>query len=177
MAGDGRPVERPATGRGPTGTAVGRTVNKLHPRVRYVWIGQSLIGVVLLSVGATAVTLVFDWPLWVPPAIGLAVLAVSVGFAIARYRAWRYEIREDALYLERGVLTQVRTVVPFVRVQHVDSSRSPVERAVGLASTVVYTAGSRGADVTVPGLTPDGADDLRERLKRLAIRAETDDAV
>jgi hypothetical protein len=31
--------------------------------------------------------------------------------------------------------------------------------------------------VTVPGLTSEGADDLRERLKRLAIRAETEDAV
>jgi hypothetical protein len=29
----------------------------------------------------------------------------------------------------------------------------------------------------VPGLTPTAADDLRERLKRLAIRAEGDDAV
>jgi membrane protein YdbS with pleckstrin-like domain len=90
---------------------------------------------------------------------------------------WRYEVREDSLYLERGVLTRVRTVVPFVRVQHVDTSRSPTERVVGLASTVVYTAGSRGADVSVPGLAPDDADDLRERLKRLAIRSEGEDAV
>jgi membrane protein YdbS with pleckstrin-like domain len=41
----------------------------------------------------------------------------------------------------------------------------------------VYTAGSRGADVTVPGLTPVRADDLRERLKGLAIRSEGEDAV
>jgi membrane protein YdbS with pleckstrin-like domain len=97
--------------------------------------------------------------------------------AVARYRSWRYEVREDSLYLERGVFTRVRTVVPFVRIQHVDSSRGPLERVVGLASTVVYTAGSRGADVSVPGLTGDGADELRERLKRLAIRSEGDDAV
>jgi hypothetical protein len=46
-----------------------------------------------------------------------------------------------------------------------------------LASCVVYTAGSRGADVRIPGLTPAGASDLREELKRLAIRAEGEDAV
>jgi membrane protein YdbS with pleckstrin-like domain len=68
-------------------------------------------------------------------------------------------------------------VVPFVRIQHVDTSRSPIERLVGLASTVVYTAGSRGADVSVPGLETGDADDLRERLKRLAIRSESEDAV
>ncbi|TKX76958.1 hypothetical protein EXE53_29110, partial [Halorubrum sp. SD626R] len=62
-----------------------------------------------------------------------------------KYRRWSDEIREDALYLDRGVITQVRTTVPLVRIQHVDSRRGPVERAVGLASCVVYPAGSRGA--------------------------------
>jgi hypothetical protein len=110
-------------------------------------------------------------------ALSAVVLVVGVVHAVLRYRSWQYEVRDDAIYLERGVLTRVRTVVPFVRIQHVDSSRGPVERTVGLARIVVYTAGSRGADVTVPGLTPTTADDLRERLKRLAIRAEGDDAV
>ena len=87
-------------------------------------------------------------------------------------------MRDDDLYLERGVLTRVNTVVPFVRVQHVDTQRGPVERAVGLASVVVYTAGSRGADVTIPGLTPDRADALQEKLRRLAIESEREsDAV
>jgi membrane protein YdbS with pleckstrin-like domain len=153
-------------------------MNRLHPRIPVVWAGQAavlavIVGLLTLAVDRLAVPL----PAWAPPAAFVAVLLFGVGLAVARYRVWRYEIRDDALYLERGVFTRVRTVVPFVRIQHVDSSRGPLERAAGLASTVVYTAGSRGADVTVPGLTPEGADDLRERLKRLAIRAEGDDAV
>ncbi len=51
-----------------------------------------------------------------------------------------------------GVATD--TSVPYVRVQHVDTTRGPVERAIGLASVVVYTAGTRGADITIPGLRP-----------------------
>jgi membrane protein YdbS with pleckstrin-like domain len=153
-------------------------MNRLHPRVRVVWVAQAAIAAAMLAALLTAIDLLaVDLPVWVPPAVFVAVLAVGGGLAVARYRVWRYEVRDDALYLERGVFTRVRTVVPFVRLQHVDSSRGPVERLVGLASTVVYTAGSRGADVTVPGLTPEGADDLRERLKRLAIRAEGEDAV
>ena len=69
------------------------------------------------------------------------------------------------------------TVVPYVRIQHVDASRGPVERAFGLATTVVYTAGSRGADVSIPGLSPERAEDLQTRLKQLAIAAEGEDAV
>jgi membrane protein YdbS with pleckstrin-like domain len=143
-----------------------------------LWIVRSAVAALLLTGVAVGVDrLVVDLPAWVPPAVLVGALTVGIGHAVARYRVWRYEIRDGALYLERGVFTRVRTVVPFVRIQHVDSSRTPVERVVGLASTVVYTAGSRGADVTVPGLAPAGADDLRERLKRLAIHAEGDDAV
>ncbi len=153
-------------------------MNSLHPRVQVVWIGRALflagvVGLVVVAVDRLAVSL----PALVPPAVILFVAVVGVVHALLRYRLWGYEVREDSIYLERGVLTRVRTVVPFVRIQHVDSSRGPVERVLGLATTVVYTAGSRGADVSVPGLTPDGADDLRERLRRLAIRAESEDAV
>jgi membrane protein YdbS with pleckstrin-like domain len=74
-------------------------------------------------------------------------------------------------------VTEVVTSVPFVRVQHVDTQRGPVERLAGLASVVVYTAGSRGADVTIPGLRPERAEQLREQLRELAIESEHDDAV
>jgi membrane protein YdbS with pleckstrin-like domain len=153
-------------------------MNRLHPRIRVVWAGQATVTAAVVGIVAFAASrFVFSLPVWLPPAAFLVALVGGVGLALLRYRVWRYEIRADALYLERGVFTRVRTVVPFVRIQHVDSSRGPLERLIGLASTVVYTAGSRGADVAVPGLTSDGADDLRERLKRLAIRAEGEDAV
>ena len=153
-------------------------LNRLDPRVRTVWVAQSAVAAALVGGGLAAVNRAFAvLPTLAPLAVGGAVLLVGATLAVLRYRAWGYEVRDDGIYLERGVFTQVRTVVPFVRIQHVDSSRSPLERLVGLATTVVYTAGSRGADVTVPGLTPVGADDLRERLKRLAIRSEGEDAV
>jgi membrane protein YdbS with pleckstrin-like domain len=151
---------------------------RLDPRVRTVWVLQSALAAALVGGGLFAVDRVLGVvPRFVAPGVAAAILLVGAALAVLRYRAWGYEVRDDGLYLERGVFTQVRTVVPFVRIQHVDSSRSPVERLAGLATTVVYTAGSRGADVTVPGLTPVRADDLRERLKRLAIRSEGEDAV
>ncbi|SEO96587.1 hypothetical protein SAMN04487948_10939 [Halogranum amylolyticum] len=153
-------------------------MNRLHPRVRLVWMLRAVV--VAGVVGAVAYVLnrvTLELPVYVPVGVFVVFLVVGVGFAILRYRLWGYEVREDSLYLERGVLTRVRTVVPFVRIQHVDSARGPVERLLGLASTVVYTAGSRGADVQIPGLTPEGSDELQDRLKGLAIRAEGDDAV
>lgn len=153
-------------------------MHSLHPRIRVVWILQAaLSSATLAAIVGLAGFFVLDLGAWLPVGVFAVLFLLTGGHSLLRYRIWRYEIREDALYLERGVLTRVTTVVPFVRIQHVDSRRSPLERATGLASTVVYTAGSRGADVTVPGLTPAGADDLQRRLKALAIGAEGDDAV
>ena len=152
-------------------------MNRLHPRVRLVWVARAVVSATVLGVVLGVAARIVPFVPTDVVALAGVVLLFGVVHAVLRYRSWEYEVRDDALYLERGVLTRVRTVVPFVRIQHVDSSRGPVERAIGLGRVIVYTAGSRGADVTVPGLTPTSADDLRERLKRLAIRAEGDDAV
>lgn len=151
----------------------------LNPRVRLVWVVGTAITAAFVGV---IVLLVDRFTLGVGPWIGLLLasffLAAGIVHAVFKYRVWRFEVRDDDLYLERGVLTRVNTVVPFVRVQHVDTQRGPLERTVGLASVVVYTAGSRGADVTIPGLTPERADALQEELRRLAIESESDsDAV
>jgi len=147
----------------------------LHPRVRVGWV----LGVLFASAVVGAVLRVADrllgpdlGPLWLV-AVPLAILGVV--HAVFRYRRWGFEVGEDALYLERGVVTEVATSVPFVRVQHVDTQRGPLDRLLGLASVVVYTAGSRGADVSIPGLRPERATELRERLRDLA--EEGEDAV
>ena len=149
----------------------------LDPRVRYVWGAQALVTAAVVGAIVGAIGYAVDRLLWPGAVAFVAVALLAAAFAVARYRIWRYQVRSDSLFLDRGVLTRVRTVVPHVRIQHVDSNRGPVERAVGLASVVVYTAGSRGADVTIPGLTPEDAEELQERLKRLAIAAEGEDAV
>lgn len=149
----------------------------LDPAVRYQWlVWTGIISLVLGSVAGGALGAA-----GLPPELGVVVvglfLAAGVAWVLLRYRVWIYQVREDSLYLERGVVTHVRTIVPYVRIQHVDTSRGPLERALGLSTLVVYTAGSRGADVSVPGLKPDEARDLQGRLKELAIEAEGDDAV
>lgn len=152
----------------------------LHPRTRYLWVATALLtggAVGLVIFGLHILLLRIGRPLLVAAGIGGLVAVAGSLHALLRYRVWRYEVREDALYLERGVLTRVRTVVPLVRMQHVDTARSPIQRTLGLSSVVVYTAGSRGADVTIPGLAVERGEDLQRRLKQLAIAAGGDPAV
>ncbi|WP_211194912.1 PH domain-containing protein [Halorhabdus amylolytica] len=151
---------------------------RIEGSIRWKWgLGALFVAAVAgIVVGAISV-IVLEWgPL---PGVGAVALVaiLGVGHVLLLYRSWQYEVRKDALSLERGVITHVKTVVPFVRVQHIDTSRGPIDRLLGLSSLVVYTAGSRGADVTIPGLTPEDAEDLQERLKLLAKESTGDDAV
>lgn len=150
---------------------------KLHPSVQYQWgVWTTVSGLLVTGLLSAVLT-----GLGAPGPVGLlvlvAVLAVGAWWVVSRYRRWVYQIREDSLYLERGVVVHRRTHAPYVRIQHVDTSRSPLERSLGLSTLVVYTAGSRGADISIPGLEPDEARDLQQRVKQLAIEAEGDDAV
>lgn len=150
----------------------------LDSRVLAVWSFGAAFAATVLGAGVAVASLFLRGiPDWAPALVAAVVFLFGVAHAVARYRRWGFAVREDALYLERGVFTRVRTVVPLVRIQHTDTQRGPVERLVGLSSVVVYTAGSRGADVTVPGLRPADATALQERLKDLAAASTGDDAV
>lgn len=158
----------------PVGGVDRTDMEMLHPRIQVVWIAKILVFAVVLGAGLVfgGQQFGFEW-LWAL-AIGLAVLGAI--HAVLRYRVWGFELQEDALYLERGVITKVFTSVPFVRIQHVDTRRGPIDRSLGLSRVVIYTAGSRGADVSIPGLRPDRAEALREQLRELAGASDFEDA-
>jgi membrane protein YdbS with pleckstrin-like domain len=94
-------------------------------------------------------------------AIGLAAVVPYL-----RYRRWRYEIRERDLFLSRGSLFFVLTLIPFDRIQYVETHQGPLDLAFGLMQLVVYTAAGRAA--RIPGLAPEEAGSLREELSKVA---------
>jgi uncharacterized protein len=140
--------------------------NRLSPKVKRLWIATSAtVGVVLLAIVAV-LTVVFDWPLWI--VVALLLLAVAdVALAPAfRYRRWRYEIRRDDLYFSKGAIFLVRSLVPFDRIQYVETRQGPLDRFFGLHQLVVYTgAGKAGS---IPGLESAEAQSLRDELSRVS---------
>jgi uncharacterized protein len=99
--------------------------------------------------------------------IGLALAVVAAGvLPFLRFRRWRYEIREHDLFLARGSLFFVLTLVPFDRIQYVETHQGPLDLAFRLMQLVVYTAAGRAA--RIPGLAPAEAESLREELSKVA---------
>ncbi len=145
----------------------------LDPLIRRVWMLQAgLFWLVVLIVA-----LVYDLvrllggegtlpPGLVTGGILITGLLSSVLIPRLRYRFWRYMLTSEELYLERGVLNRVRTIVPLRRIQHLDVSQNLLEREFGLGKLIVHTAGSRSGDVVLPGLRNEDAERLRDHVKR-----------
>ena len=87
----------------------------------------------------------------IPAAVVLLALAALILLPQRRWRAWGYREEEDELHIRHGLWTRIRTVVPFGRVQHIDTTQGPIERRLGLATLVLHTAGTRNAAVSLPG--------------------------
>ncbi|HEU5286511.1 MAG TPA: PH domain-containing protein [Sphingomicrobium sp.] len=98
----------------------------------------------------------------------LVPLAATLVVAIAPqriYRRLRYGLTERLLQVVRGWLFHTDTIVPFVRVQHLDVTRGPLDKLFGTATLVVHTAGTRNSIVTVPGLAPGRAAEIRDVIR------------
>jgi membrane protein YdbS with pleckstrin-like domain len=105
-------------------------------------------------------------PTWVAVGVGViaAILAIIVPYL--RYRRWRYEIRERDVFLAKGALFLVVTLIPFDRIQFVETHQGPLDRAFSLTQLVIYTAAGKAG--TIPGLGASEAEGLREELSRVA---------
>ncbi len=130
-----------------------------------IWAGIA----VLALLGWDIVTLFGSdpWlPLGVKPGLALVVFGGLIMVTTRlRYRSWRFALREDELYLGRGIFNHIRTIVPLKRIQHIDVSQDIFEREFDLGRLVVHTAGTRGNAVILPGLTLDEAERLRDAMK------------
>jgi hypothetical protein len=128
------------------------------------------VGYLIPSLLVTLVVLQLDIFVF-PTRTGLATSLTMVGLicfsvwrTMTRYRHWSWELDETELIIDRGVVFKLTRIIPRVRVQHVDLSSGPVDRLFNLRQLSIYTAGTREADASVPGLTAERAEELRQAL-------------
>ena len=163
--------EAPAGADVDSGTARGRRLDRLHPSAVTLWrLSYGFRGAIFVAV-AVAGELIVDLPTTTGlPAFLLAVITLFVVVLVppASYRAWGYRLRDEDLYLRHGIFFRTTTIVPHARIQHVDTRHGPLDRWLGLASVVVFTAGTRGAVITIPALAAETAETLRDRLAALS---------
>jgi putative membrane protein len=126
---------------------------------------------------------------WVPVAFALPVPVIGLGIATTvanpwlatlflllpvvpliswlHWRAHRYALEDDPLYVSDGFWAQRLTLLPLRRVQSVDIKQTAVGRFIGLAQVAIGVAGRSDA-VTVQAIPLDVAIALRERILALS---------
>lgn len=106
-------------------------------------------------------------------AAGILLTVWLLAWPGVSYRHTAYRVSEQGMRIRRGVFWRTVSSVPRSRVQHTDVSQGPIERMFGLATLVVYTAGTHHASVSLNGLAHETALRIRDHL----IPGGEDDAV
>lgn len=133
-------------------------------RLRRVLVAAFVLVLLLVVVGAFLVTRAGWSVLLVVPVV---LLAGWMWWLAGRtVRNWGYAERADELWVTSGAWSRRLVVVPYGRMQLVDVTVGPLERAFGLAAVQLHTA-SPATNARIPGLLPQEAARLRDRLTEL----------
>lgn len=156
-------------------------MEKLHPKAVWLFFFQFLFAFVFLLffIGPIVVvigkgigkggTFTFPWG-WLILFLFFYVIFCYY-WAKWTYRFWHYELAENAIKIEKGVIWKKYISIPYERVQNVDIYRGLIARIFGLSELHIQTAGysgygrhGMGTEGKLPGLDPQIAEQLREEL-------------
>ncbi len=88
-----------------------------------------------------------------------------------RWKRWCYQINEEDIDLQRGIIITKRTLVPINRIQHVDNRQGPIYKMFGLSSVTVSTAATTHE---IPALDDETAEQVRHNISKFVNKARED---
>ncbi|MER7797334.1 PH domain-containing protein [Microbacterium sp. NPDC096154] len=133
---------------------------------KYV-VSQTVQNAILIAI-ALAIALVLSlgmeqhW-VWIPAGILIVTTLIAQVVLPRQARALGYMLRDDDLVFRKGILWQRMIAVPYGRLQLVDITQGPMDRAFGIAKLKMVTAAAT-TGVEVPGLSREAAEALRDTL-------------
>jgi len=103
--------------------------------------------------------------------VAVAVFVFAWWLPALRWRYWRYMLDQNYILLKYGIFFKREVVIPFSRVQLVDTSHGPIMRSYGLMNVSISTA---GGDNSIPALPDAEAELLRNHIADQAHLHEID---
>ena len=151
----------------PWNSAALQPVDPAYPKVMRIGLALSWLP---LMIGAVVVDALVMPRIEGP--VGLVTALVWFGALIAivllparRYQRLGYRLGDEELRVARGYFIRIDTIVPFVRVQHIDVAQGPIERRYGLSHLIVHTSGTHNSTLTLPGLPAERAAEMRDAIR------------
>jgi len=99
-------------------------------------------------------------------AVWLCMALLIFLFEKKRYHQKGLALREHDISYKEGVFFQKTVTIPFNRIQHSEISRGPIERKFKLSTLKIFTAGGSQSDLSISGLDPDRAQELKDFIAK-----------
>ncbi|WP_285769480.1 PH domain-containing protein [Peribacillus sp. SI8-4] len=152
--------------------------NRISNKALTVWkisglIGSSITWIICIAI--FTLTVFFEWTYWVFG--GVVILSIIQSYLTiflmpsVKWKRWRYEVRNTEIDIQSGIFVIKRTLIPMIRVQHVETKQGPLLRKYDLASVEISTAATMHV---IPALDLAEADELRHYISRMASVEEED---
>lgn len=103
--------------------------------------------------------------------IGLVVIVGSVGYSVLWVKLFGYQLEDNEVKVEKGVISKSYDSIPYSRIQNVGIERSLLQRILGISTVDIQTAGSSGygkAEGKLPGVEKAVAEEVREAIMQKA---------
>jgi len=144
------------------------TWHQISPRYVVSQFVQNGIFVAILLVAALVGALAFhqQW-VWLPFGVIVLIEVITMIILPRQAKALGYMLREDDVVFRKGILWQRMIAVPYGRMQLVDITQGPLDRAFGVSQLKMVTAAAT-TGVQIPGLTQAAAEALRDTLIEVA---------
>jgi membrane protein YdbS with pleckstrin-like domain len=145
----------------------------LDPKVKTLWRISALISGVMIG----GVVLVLDlfllrrglevfilFPGFIALTATVFIAVFGFVFVDAKFKNTKYRVGDDDLASVHGIFWKKQRFINRARVQHVDITTGLFAGWLGLTEVSVHVGGQMGAAITISGLTPVIAEELRRRL-------------
>ncbi|PCE16345.1 hypothetical protein AUC47_00395 [Microbacterium sp. SZ1] len=142
--------------------------HQISPRYVVSQIVQNVIFIAIVAIAAAVLALVLDqtWA-WIPAGVIVLITLITLVILPRQAKAIGYMLRDDDIVFRKGILWQRMIAVPYGRMQLVDITQGPLDRAFGVAQLKMVTAAAT-TGVQIPGLTQAAAEALRDTLIEVA---------
>ncbi|WP_164234277.1 PH domain-containing protein [Microbacterium hydrocarbonoxydans] len=142
--------------------------HQISPRYVASQFVQNLLFIAFILVVALVISIVAEqtWA-WIPAGVITVLTLITLIILPRQARAIGYMLRADDIVFRKGILWQRMIAVPYGRMQLVDITQGPLDRAFGISQLKMVTAAAT-TGVQIPGLSQDAAEALRDRLIEVA---------
>jgi uncharacterized protein len=140
--------------------------HRLDRRVLSLWWTVGALAAATVALAAFVVGTLTGVNLLLPAGLTALVAGGAALVPPLRYRRWAYQVRSRDALISKGAFFFVQQLIPFDRIQFVESRQGPLDRLFGLTQVVLYTAAGRAG--RIPGLSASQAEALRDELSQVA---------